>query len=91
MRAIGENVFKTTVDILDKSETDISRDKGTVYLLCPQYDIEMWTMGEGGWSIVLLLLPMAGNTSLFLPSHKQRREEPSGGFPNYLVVTYLDK
>lgn len=40
---------------------------------------------------MLLLLPMAGNTSLFLPSQKQRREEPSGGFPNYLVVTYLDK
>lgn len=48
MRAIGKNVFKTTVDILDKSETDISRDTVTVYLLCPQYDIEMWTMGEGG-------------------------------------------
>lgn len=44
MRAIGKNVFKTTVDIVDKSETNISRDTATVYLLS-QYDIEVWIMG----------------------------------------------
>lgn len=47
--------------------------------------------GRGGWCTALMLLPTAGNTSLFLLSQKQRREEPSGGFPNHLVKTYLDK
>lgn len=48
MRPIGKNVFKTTVDIVDKSEADIARDTVTVYLLSPKYDIEMWNMGQGG-------------------------------------------
>lgn len=77
MRPIGKNVFKTTVDIVDKSEADIARDTVTVYLLSPKYDIEMWNMGQGGWSIVLMLLPTTGKTSLFLLSQKQRCEEPS--------------